>query len=165
MLIVADTTPIISLAKINQLKLLDSLYGDIILPEAVYNELIANPLMSSEAEMIKKCTFLKFKKVENEVAVKILQKQLNLGIGESEAIILADTLKADLLLMDEKKARGIAKNMGIRLTGTLGILVEAKRKNSIIKLKPYLDELIKYNIRISETLYKEILKLVNEDIQ
>ncbi len=162
MLIVSDTTPIISLIKIGILELLKSMYGEIILPEAVYNELISNPLMSREAEIIKKSTFLKVTKVENEFAVKLLQKQLNLGTGESEAIVLADTMKAGLLLIDEKKARGIAESMGINITGTLGILLDAKRQNRIKKLKPLLDGLIGNNIRISKKLYNDVLELANE---
>lgn len=162
MLIVADTTPIISLVKIGMLELLNSMYGEVIIPEAVFNELISNPSMSNEADIIKKSSFLKINKIENEFAVKLLQKQLNLGAGESEAIVLADTLKADLLVIDERKARGIAKSMGINITGTLGILVDAKRKNRIEKLKPLLDGLINSNIRISEKLYNDVLELVNE---
>lgn len=117
MLIVADTTPIISLIKIGMLELLSSMYGEVIIPEAVFNELVNNPSMSNEADIIKKSNFLKINKIENEFAVKLLQKQLNLGAGESEAIVLADTLKAVLI-------------------------------NS--------------NIRISEKLYNDVLKLVNE---
>lgn len=162
MLIIADTTPIISLIKIDELELLSDMYGEIILPEAVYNELVNNPLMSNEAEIIKKSSFLKVTKVENEFAVKLLQKQLNLGAGESEAIVLADTLKADILVIDERKARGIAKSMGINITGTLGILVDARKQNRIEKLKPLLDKLINNNIRISEKLYSDVLELVNE---
>lgn len=162
MLIVADTTPIISLIKIGMLELLSSTYGEVIIPEAVFNGLVSNPSISNEADIINKSNFLKINKVENEFAVKLLQKQLNLGAGESEAIVLADTLKADLLVIDERKARGIAKNMGINITGTLGILVDAKRKNRIEKLKPLLDGFINSNIRISEKLYNDVLELVNE---
>ena len=162
MLIVADTTPIISLIKIGLLELLNSMYGEIILPEAVFNELISNPSMSGEAEVIRKSSYLKVKRIGNEFAVKLLQKQLNLGAGESEAIVLADTLKADLLVIDERKARGIAKSMGINITGTLGILVDAKKQNRIEKLKPFLEELMSNNIRISEKLYNDVLELVNE---
>lgn len=162
MLIVADTTPIISLIKIGMLELYKSMYGEVIIPEAVFNELVSNSSMSNEADIIRKSKFLKINKIENEFAVKLLQKQLNLGAGESEAIVLADTLKADLLVIDERKARGIAKSMGINITGTLGILVDAKRKNRIEKLKPLLDGLINSNIRISEKLYNDVLELVNE---
>ncbi|MDQ2086073.1 DUF3368 domain-containing protein [Herbivorax sp. ANBcel31] len=154
MLIVSDTTPIISFIKIGELDLLEDMYGEIILPEAVFKELTNNPSMSREAKIVKESSFLKVKKIENEFAVKLLQKQLNLGAGESEAIVLADILKADLLIIDERKARGIAKNMEINISGTLGILVEAKRQKKVGKLKSLLDCLLSNNIRISKKLYK-----------
>jgi predicted nucleic acid-binding protein len=162
MIIVSDTTPIISFLKIGLLDLLEELYGEVIIPEAVYKELLSNPQMIAEVEIIKSCSFLKIKHIKNEFAVKLLQKQMNLGIGESEAIVLADALHADLIIIDERKARGIAKNMSLNVTGTLGILVDAKSKGKLKEIKPLLDELIKSNIRISAKLYKDILELVNE---
>jgi predicted nucleic acid-binding protein len=91
-----------------------------------------------------------------------LQKQLNLDKGESEAIVLANNINADLIVIDERKARKIAKDIGLNVTGTLGILVEAKQKELIKELKPLLDGLIDNNIRIDKKLYAEILKLVEE---
>ncbi|HBN82950.1 MAG TPA: hypothetical protein DDZ89_03830 [Clostridiales bacterium] len=63
MLIISDTTPIISLIKIGKLDILNSMYGDIIIPVAVYNELVSNPLMKNEIETVKKSKFLKVTKV------------------------------------------------------------------------------------------------------
>lgn len=91
-----------------------------------------------------------------------MQKQLNLDKGESEAIVLANNINADLIVIDERKARKIAKDIGLNVTGTLGILVEAKQKGLIKELKPLLDGLIDNNIRIDKKLYAEILKLVEE---
>lgn len=83
-------------------------------------------------------------------------------MGESEAITLADTMNADLIIIDERKSRSIAKDVGLRVTGTLGILVEAKRQGFIKELKPLLDKLMENGIRISRKLYLDILDLVNE---
>lgn len=162
MIVIADTTPIISFIKMSLLHILETMYGEIIIPEAVYDELICNPSMSHEAEIVKECSFLKMKKVENEFAVKILRVQMNLDAGESEAIVLAESLKADVLLIDEKKARNIARKMNVNIVGTLGILLEAKRQKYILELKPYLDTLLDQNIRIGTQLYNEILELAEE---
>jgi uncharacterized protein len=163
MLVISNTTPIISLLKIGMPELLKILFGEIIIPQAVYNELVVNNSMAEEIERIKECSFLKVQKVENVFAVKLLQKQLNLGLGESEAIVLADSNKAGLLIIDEKKGRHIARDMGLPITGTLGILVEAKNHNYIDKLKPSLDKMMKTNIRISETLYNQIITSAGEN--
>ncbi len=68
-----------------------------------------------------------------------------------------------MLVIDEKKARGVAENMGIAITGTLGILVDAKRQNRLKELKPLLDNMIINNIRISDKLYNDVLELVSEN--
>src|SRR5699024_954152 len=97
-----------------------------------------------------------------EFVGNFLQRQLRLDLGESEAITLADTMNADLIIIDERKSRSIAKDVGLRVTGTLGILVEAKRQGFIKELKPLLDKLMENGIRISRKLYLDILDLVNE---
>lgn len=162
MIVISDTTPIISLMKIDYLDILERLYENIIIPRAVYDELIINTDYDDEIDIIKRCTFLKVRHVEENLSVLLLQKQLNLDKGESEAIVLANNINADLIVIDERKARKIAKDIGLNVTGTLGILVEAKQKGLIKELKPLLDGLIDNNIRIDKKLYAEILKLVEE---
>jgi predicted nucleic acid-binding protein len=162
MIVISDTTPIISLMKIDYLDILEKLYKNIIIPRAVYDELIINTDYDDEIDIIKRCTFLKVQDVEENLSVLLLQKQLNLDKGESEAIVLANNINADLIVIDERKARKIAKDIGLNVTGTLGILVEAKQKELIKELKPLLDGLIDNNIRIDKKLYAEILKLVEE---
>ena len=162
MIIVSNTTPIISLTKAGILDLLGNLYGEILIPQAVYDELTTNSTFVNEINQIKECKFLRIHNVENEFAVKLLQKQLNLDLGESEAIVLADSLHADLLIIDERKARRIAKDMGITITGTLGFLIEAKSRSKISAIKPLLDAMLNSGIRISDTLYKEALSKSGE---
>ena len=83
--------------------------------------------------------------------------------GEAEAIVLAIELKADALLIDEKKGRKIAQEYGIVITGLLGILIDSKAENLIQEVKPILDRLIfEIGFRISPKLYQDILEKVNE---
>ncbi|NLN83600.1 MAG: DUF3368 domain-containing protein [Firmicutes bacterium] len=77
-------------------------------------------------------------------------------------MVLANSIDADLIIIDERKARRIAKDIGLNVTGTLGILVEAKQRGLVKELKPLLDKLIKNEIRISKKLYQDILELANE---
>ena len=162
MLIVSNTTPVISLLKLNMLELLEKMYGKVIISEGVYSELIANTSMTDEIIKVNNCNAIKIQKVDNELAVMLLRQQLNLGLGESESIVLANSSKANLLIIDEKKGRRIAKELGLPVTGVLGILVEAKNRGFINKIKPLLDKLIANDIRISPKLYHDILALVNE---
>ncbi|ABP66253.1 nucleic acid-binding protein contains PIN domain-like protein [Caldicellulosiruptor saccharolyticus DSM 8903] len=162
MIVVSNTTPIIALAKINKLEILEYLFGRIYISEGVYKELISNKKFIFEIEQITKSSFIITKEVKNRLAVELVQKMHGLNIGESESIILFKELGGDLLIMDEKKGRKVASSLDIKLTGTLGILLKAKQEGIIIELKPLLEKLIESNIRISHKLYKEILKSANE---
>lgn len=113
MIVISDTTPILSLLKSGQLELLEKLYGSVIVPEAVYDELTTNPVFEEEKAKISKCPFIKTEKVRNKESVLILRNVTGLDAGESEALILYGEQKADVLLIDEHKGRGIAKKMSV----------------------------------------------------
>jgi predicted nucleic acid-binding protein len=87
----------------------------------------------------------------------------DIDLGEAEAIILAETLHADWLLMDETKGRTIAKLYGLRIVGLLGTLLLAKEKGLISSVKEIIDDLInKAKFRVSEELYHKIILTANE---
>lgn len=119
MIVVSDTTPVISLMKAGQLKLLQQLFGAVYIPEAVYRELIDAEAFSEEIRMVQECEFLYVQKVDNGKSVSILQNFTGLDAGESETIILADEINSDVLLMDEHKGGQVAKKLGITITGTI----------------------------------------------
>lgn len=105
MIVVSDTTPIISLMKAGQFELLRQLFGVVYIPEAVYQELTDNEAFSEEVKMVQECEFLYVRKVDNGKSVTILQNFTGLDAGESKSIILADEMNSDVLLMDEHKGR------------------------------------------------------------
>lgn len=95
--------------------------------------------------------------------IEILSNYNNIHQGEAEAIILALELGANLLLMDEKKGRELALFYNLKVTGLLGILLQAKHQNIINSVKPLIDNLRqKADFRISKILYHAILKEANE---
>jgi len=98
--------------------------------------------------------------VTDTLAVELLLDQL--APGESEAIVLARELHADLLLMDERRGRRRAVQNGLTVAGTLGILIQARRLGLVESLRPLLDELRRLPFRMSVSLYAEALRRVGE---
>lgn len=162
MIVVSDTTPILSLLKIDRLDLLQSLYGKVLLPEAVYHELVSNPAFSDEAKQVAACAFLTVVSVKNKSSVELLRKVSGLDAGESEAVILYEEQNAELLLMDERKGRTIAKKMDIEYIGTAGILMLAYDKQLLCAsdVEECLDRLLSYDIRLGKNLCNRVLDYV-----
>lgn len=156
MIVISDTTPIISLMKVDRLDLLQQLFDVVYIPMAVYRELTENDAYPGEAKRVQECDFLLAEKVENEKAVAILRNLTGLDAGESEAIILADEKHSDVLLMDENKGRQVAKKMGIEITGTIGILMQAFDEKMLTRadVEECIEHLKESGIRISEKLYQ-----------
>ena len=125
MIVVSDTTPLISLLKIKRIGLLEKLFGEVVIPQAVFTELTVDIRFDEEAEVIKNEKFISVKEVSNMASVNILKRATGLDQGESEAIILSDEIQADILLMEEAKGRKISDQMGIHIMGTIGILMVA----------------------------------------
>jgi uncharacterized protein len=162
-IVISDTSVITNLAAIQHLYLLPQLYNQIIIPEAVYRELVdIDPPVPGTLE-IQAASWVEIRQVVNRGVVERLQRDVRLDLGESEAIALALELNADLLLIDERRGRAEADRLGIRITGVLGILVESKRQNLIIAVKPLVNSLIATSeFRVSSALYALILDRVDE---
>lgn len=158
MIVISDTTPVISLMKADRLKLLRKLFDVVCVPDAVYRELTENERYPDEARKIRECGFIRVEKVENKKSVAILRKVAGLDAGESEAIILADEKQSDVLLMDEHRGRQVAREMGIAITGTIGILTQAFDEGMLTRedVEGCIDRLKESNIRISEKLYQKL---------
>lgn len=109
-------------------------------------------------------SWIKTQKIINTKQVKALREnQENIDLGEAEAIILALELKADLLLMDERRGRAVASSYGLSLTGLLGVLVQAKKTGLIPAVKPLIEQLIKEaDFRVSDKVYATILEFAKE---
>ena len=156
MIIISDTTPIISLLKAEQLDLLQKLFQEVIIPKAVYNELISNTKFQNEAQIIKECSYIFVEEVIDTKSVNIFRRVTGLDAGESEAIVMADEKKADLLLMDERKGRIVAKQMGLTITGTVGILLQSYDEGLLnaYEIRESIYKLKECGIRISDSLYQ-----------
>lgn len=164
MIVVSDTSPITNLAAIGQLDLLRQLYTTIVIPVAVYNEMVAVARLVPGAVEVQTLSWIQTQTVANVQSVIDIQiSQDDIDRGEAEAIILALELKADLLLMDERRGRALAANYGLSVTGLLGVLLQAKRNGFIPAVKPVMDQLIEEaDFRISNQLYTIVLQTASE---
>lgn len=163
MIVISDTSVITNLAVIQHLHLLPQLYGQVAVPEAVYRELAdIDPPVPGTLE-VRSAVWLQVRQVTDLSIVERLQNEVRLDPGESEAIALALELRADLLLIDERRGRAEADRLGLKITGLLGILVVAKCRNLITAVKPLIDSMITTSeFRVSSALYNQILDMVNE---
>ena len=114
--------------------------------------------------MIAHCPFLKRFEVSDRQSIKILREVVGLDAGESEAIALAEEKNADLLIIDERKGRRVAKQMELKIIGTIRILLQAFDCGilSTIEILSYAKNLKESNIRISDTLFELILDHVRK---
>ena len=156
--VVSNTTPIISLLKIGKLEILKDLYDEIYIPQEVFNEIEAGKHKKYYLNLL---TF-EWIKIEQIQDRKSIAYFLDLDKGEAEAIVLATESEADLILLDESPGRFHAKHAGLRVTGTIGILVKAKKQGLISELKPLILELKDKGVWLSESLIERILELANE---
>lgn len=151
-LIVSDTTSLIVLEKQNQLSLLCQLFDEVVIPQAVYEELV----IGLDNDKIIKSSCLRIKRVVSSDRLHDLL--MILDQGEAEAIELAISQNLPLII-DEKKGRKIAKNFGLIVTGLAGILILATQKKVLnsTQAKIILEISMQNGYRLSETLYKQVV--------
>lgn len=155
-LVISDTGPIFSLATINQLSLLTTLFKQVFIPQAVWIELTRDKKTSQ------------YHAIESYFSDKVREisgfNELNfiMDYGESEAVILFKEMDADFLLIDDKKARKIAETLSIKCVGTIGLLTIAKEKGHVHLLRPLFKTLLENKRFYSLSLLNAILTKVGE---
>ena len=153
--VIVNSTPLISLGKINQLRLLKALYQEIYIPGAVLREISAKDDVVKSL-VINNGDWIKVRNVANPIDRRMYSAKLH--DGEVEVLILAQEVRADLVIFDDLKARKTASYLGIPLTGTMGVLIKAKKKGSIPYVMPLVDELEKNNIYVDSWLRDSVRK-------
>jgi uncharacterized protein len=163
-IVVSDTSPITNLAAIGQLDLLRQIYGTIVIPLAVYREMAAAGKTVPGAIEVQTLAWIQTQTVTDvQRAVDLQVNHDQIDVGEAEAIALALELKADLLLMDERRGRALANTYALNVVGLLGVLLQAKQSGIIIVVKPLLDQLIdQADFRVSRELYDIVLQRAGE---
>jgi len=161
MIVVSNTSPILNLSTIGRLSILGHLYGRVLVPEAVWQELESIQAERGETESVLSHPWLETRSVVDRRLVGALRAELD--PGEAEAIVLAIEVSADLVLIDERKARGAASRFGLRYIGLLGVLIDAKHRGIIPSVKDVLDRLIvDAGFWVSAPLYARVLNQAGE---
>ncbi|MDY6781493.1 MAG: DUF3368 domain-containing protein [Cyanobacteriota bacterium] len=161
MIVVSNTSPIFYLSTIGQLDLLRQLYNEILIPTAVFDEIINVGNTDASAEIIPTIDWIQIREATDRVRVS--QLIVKLDLGEAEAIALAVECNAARFLIDERLGRAAAVRLGLEVTGVLGVLVAAKRNNLIQEVKPLLDALIsRAGFWVDEQLQAEVLQAAGE---
>ncbi len=136
MLLIADTGPIISLLLTEKFGILENLFPNFLIPQAVWEELCKHQEISVYQNELN-CLAPKVRKITCHFPISGIER------GETEAILLCHELRADYLLIDDKKAREKAELLDIKCIGTLGLLFLARQKGIIGDLRPLFEELLK----------------------
>jgi len=154
-----NATPLISLAILGRLDLLEKLFLSIVIPESVAKEITVSgkPFSEELAEFING----RIRACSNRNLVQLFA--FNLDAGESEVLALYYEIENAVVVIDEEKARKLALRKEIPFIGTLGLLILAKKRGLVSEIRPLMDLLIKNGIHISERLYKRIISLAGEN--
>jgi|SRR5579871_492859 len=160
---VSNTSPISNLALVGRLDLLLDQFHEVWIPSAVEEELqnVPDAAALNAITEARRRGWLKSHTVSDPRLVNLLMVELH--PGEAEAIALALELKADRLLIDEKEGRSLARQLGLPITGVLGVLLRAKRNGQIKAVKPEIEALkAKARFFIAPALEAAILASVGE---
>ena len=145
--VVADSTCLIALERIDQIEILPALFESVLIPPAVAQEFgISLP-------------WLKVERLSDRALVVALKMMID--DGEAEAIALSQEQKCRIIL-DDRQARRVGQDMGLRVIGTVGILILAKQRGILSAIKPVLQNLDDTGFYISEALKDEALRLAEE---
>jgi predicted nucleic acid-binding protein len=148
-IIICDTSCLILLQKINELEILHLHFGKILTTIEVaieFGEVLPDWISTQQPSTVNYNLLFETK----------------LGRGESSAIALASEFSDCLLIIDDLKARKTAQKLGLKVIGTLGLLVDAKLKGNIPSIKPFLEKIKQTNFRISNQLENLLLDFANE---
>jgi len=144
--VVSNSSPLIALADVGKLGLLETLFGTVFIPAAVAVEI--SPTVIAPA-------WLRTKALSQPMPVPI--RQSTLGAGECEAIALALELNASRLVLDDRDARATATSLNIPIIGVLGILLAAKRHGALPAIRPVLEDLGRHGFLCAPELERKVL--------
>ena len=161
MTVVSNTSPLIALAEIGLLSLAQQLYGAVTVPGAVFDEITVAGAGAPGASEIRDASWIETLRVDDTPLLRALR--IELDAGEAEAITCAVQLRADWLLIDERRGRAAAEKLGLRVIGTLGLLIASKRAGHLAAVKKPLHALRdQAGLWMNDALMRRVLMAANE---
>ncbi len=160
-MLVLDSSPLITLSKINQLPLLHESAQETFLPPAVYEEVFTPDTTGPKPQVVEQARWLVTRSVQNFSLVKQLTKRL--GKGEAEAIVLAKEIPGSMVVIDDALGRKTALEQGVPVVGLLGLFVHAKKLRMIPGIHSLLLQIQQAGFCLDTRLVNTVLKECGED--
>ncbi|HXG65668.1 MAG TPA: DUF3368 domain-containing protein [Blastocatellia bacterium] len=157
--VISNTSPLQYLHQLGLLHVLPALVGNIIVPPAVIAELAAGRALGVDLPDPAALDWVTIRSPASAVALPLVT---DLGPGETEVLALALESSDAVVILDDHLARQVAETLGIRLTGTLGVLLDAKRRGLVSAIAPLLDQLQSLRFRLSPHTRAAVLTLAGE---
>lgn len=158
--VIVNSTPLIILCNIGKLEILKELYGEIRIPQAVYAEITAKK--DSACQQIVAADWIHVEQIQDQ-SDKMMYKS-KLHEGEVEVMILAqESKKTDVVVIDDNAAKKTAKYLGLPVTGTVGVLLKAKKYGIVKEIRPILESMKERGFYISRKIERLILEQAREE--
>lgn len=160
MKVITNTSPLLLLAKIRRLDLLRQLFDEILIAGAVYEEINAKlACETKEINVLIQTKVIYLREARTDIVKNL---PVDLGKGERETIALAIETNADLVVMDDQEGRRLARSQGLSITGTVGVLIEARERKLVASIRQEMDHLIEAGMWLDEGFYHRILQEFDE---
>ena len=160
--VIVNSTPLIILSNIGKLELLKKLYAEICIPKAVFDEVCAKEDSACQ-RILDYPDWIHICKIKDESQKRMYQAKLH--AGEVEVMILAqENPVADLVILDDNAAKKTAKFLGLKVTGSLGVLLKAKKENLIREVTPLMKQLIANGFYITRDVFDLVKNAAGEQL-
>jgi uncharacterized protein len=156
-IVLADSSPLITLARAQHFELLKGFYGEIVVSSEVHNEVAITGAGLPGADEMQGASWIRVESVSPELPPEVAAACVGLGAGEKSVICLAATLGAELIMIDEERARRAAKRVGLNVAGSIAVLERGARLGLVDDLRAAFLTLLEQGIRYDPRLLNQSL--------
>ncbi len=158
MTVVADSSPLVILTKLGCFDLLNRLFPRLYISAAVHDEVVIAGAGLPGASEVSQAEWIEVKALQNPALLYSAQRKYGLGPGEMSTILLAKELGANPLLLDDYRARKLAKAEGLQILGTVGLLEAFYLRRFLTDLRSAFQQLLTHNVYIDQRLLDRRLR-------